>query len=347
VWPFSGEMEVLLSRVGCSRRREPDSSWEWRLHCGKWLFKPSHWRTLYRHLASDQPHSRLMHAARILTRSHPLLLARQPGSLDWDMALLRDSLIGKASFFDLSHGKKTVCWLGQNSFAREINSERWFRDHGVSTLAISIKDADNWVAEQDIVGTAFLECSPSVAPIDDQLLLYLEHASVLVDVHEYTEGALRNLDGLEGLFDWRMLDIVVGGLKRLMPQGYSGLPTAMVHGDFAARNIVRDSTGTAYIIDFDRAFEAASYYDFVYAWLDGSYTRQNVEVAVDRIDRRLGLDRPRGMSVACAMGAFIIDNIRYLKALRTGDLPMNKVHDPFTVRLIQTATEEFRRELQK
>ena len=170
-------------------------------------------------------------------------------------------------------------------------------------------DESSLTATQRLVGPVF-EHRDSLAPIDDQLLGYVLKTARLAQVANYIDQAAR-MAGTSGL-EADALRGVAKRLDRLAPHAQACFPMSIVHGDLSHHNIVRNADGDAFLIDFDRSFEASAYYDFIRLGLRGGFEGSSRYVIAINEHLMPQARFSHDEALRYALAFFVLDNILYL-----------------------------------
>ena len=237
------------------------------------------------------------------------------GCLRWRWARVRDKEHKKISFFDPVGNRKRTYWADRRDFDRQLSIQRHFASHGVSTVPLEVCDEAKLLAEQPLVGTMFRHAE-SLSPIDSQLLGYVLRTARLCRATEYV-ARVAQVTGSSGL-ETDAFGLARERLARLAPLDAIQVPMTIVHGDLSRQNIIRNEDGDAFLIDFDRSFEASAYYDFVSAGLSpngfGPEQLEKSRECVVAINQRLMPESvvSRNDALEYALALFVLDNIVYL-----------------------------------
>ena len=319
---WSEEVYTLLERAGEHRTRTPTSHAAWFLcfQNRKWLLRPSHagrylWATI-----RDGGARNWLRTVRWLLGIRLIRLYSE-GCLRWRWAKVRDKEQKKISFFDPVGNRKRVYWADKRDFDRELSIQQHFATHGVSTVPFETCDQPRLLAEQPLIGTMFRHAA-SLSPIDAQLLDYVVNTASVHRVAEYV-ARVALMAGSRGP-EAEAFGLATARLRRLAPLEALQFPMALMHGDLSRQNIVWNEDGDAFLIDFDRSFEASAYYDFVYAGLSPNgfgpeqlETSRNYVVAInERLMPETVVSRDDALEFALAL--FVVDNIVYLNQQHVG-----------------------------
>ena len=191
----------------------------------------------------------------------------------------------------------------------------------MSTVPFETCDRTRLVAKQPLIGTMFRHAA-SLSPIDAQLLDYVVSTASLHRAGEYV-ARVAQMAGSRGP-EAEAFGLATGRLRRLAPLEAMQFPMAIMHGDLSRQNIVGNEDGDAFLIDFDRAFEASVYYDFVYAGLSpngfGPEQLEKSREYVMAINERLMPETvvARDDALEYALALFVLDNIVYLNQQYVG-----------------------------
>jgi hypothetical protein len=319
---YSEEIYTLLARAGEHRTRTPSSRASWLLcfQNRKWLLRPSHAAPCLAAHISDGGGRHWMRNARWLLGIRPIRLHSE-GAVRWTWARVRDKEQKKISFFDPVAGRKFSYWADRRDFDRELSVQRHFASHGVSTVPFEACDESKLLAVQPLVGAMFRHAD-SLSPIDSQLLGYVVKTARLHRVAEYV-ARVAQVVGLSPL-EADAFGLARERLRRLAPLDTMQVPMTVVHGDLSRQNIVRNGDGDAFLIDFDRSFEASAYYDFVSAGLSpNGFGPEKLDTSreyVDAINRRLMPETviSRDDALQYALALFVLDSIVYLNQQSSG-----------------------------
>jgi len=317
---YSEEIYSLLARAGEFRARTHGSRVSW-LVCfqnRKWLLRPSHaGHCLWAYLKDGGVRNWMRKVGWLL--GIRLIRLHSDGRLPWRWARIRDKEHKKISFFDPVGHRKLTYWADRWDFERELSIQRHFASHGVKTVPLQPCDQSELGAEQPLVGPMFRHAD-SLAPIDAQLLDYVLNTARLHRAVEYVARVAAMVGSHDGP-EAEAFGLARARLDRLVPPDTAQFPATIVHGDLSRQNIVRGENGEAFLIDFDRAFEASAYYDFVFAGLftNGFGLGKTREYAV-AINERLMPDTPvaRDEALEYALALFVLDNIVYLNQPHVG-----------------------------
>lgn len=308
--PLPPEIETLLARMGCGQ--DPKAGMRrFFLKHKKRIAAPG--RNALCRLVPDWDHLACHDKIKVFLGLRLLRLWFAPEAFAWDLAILRDKESPKITFFSSMTGEKRITWLVSADLRQNLEADRFFREHGVSTLPLTLLDEAKGLAGQPLFPQAFSSHGNGLAPLDAQLLVCarenavpdhegthyhgVEGTAASCCLQEACTKALATLDALCG--DWRKL-----------------VPLTLAHGDLTRWNVLRASDSDAWLIDFDRSFRASVFYDFVYAWIaDGGYNRQQAQQATFRLAQALGFvsDLPPTQILEVAIALFILDNLVYLE----------------------------------
>ena len=311
---YSEEIYTLLERAGEHRTQTPNSHAAWLLcfQNRKWLLRPSHaGRYLWASIRDGGTRNWLRTVHWLL--GIRLIRLYSEGGLRWRWAKVRDKEHKKISFFDPVGNRKLVYWADKRDFDRELSIQQHFARHGVSTVPFETCDQARLLVEQPLIGTMFRHAD-TLSPIDAQLLDYVVMTARLCRAADHIArvGRLIGPSGPEA----DAFEVASRRLARLALLEAAQVPTTIVHGDLSRQNILRTGEGEAFLIDFDRSFEASAYYDFVYSGLvNASSGLKKTREYVAAINRRLMLERAVAPNDALsyALALFVLDNIVYVR----------------------------------
>ena len=319
---YSQEIYTLLERAGEHRTRTNGSCTSWLLcfQNRKWLLRPSHAGQCLWASMRDEGGRDWIRKVRWLL-GIKLIRLHSAGCLQWKWARVRDKEHKKVAFFDPVGERKLTYWADRTDFDRQLSIQQRFASHGVNTVPFEACDESKLLAEQPLVGTMFRHAE-SLSPIDSQLLGYVLRTASLCGAAEYV-ARVAQVVGSSGL-EAEAFGLARERLERLAPLDAMQVPMAVVHGDLSRQNIVRNGDGDAFLIDFDRSFEASAYYDFVSAGLSpngfGPEKLDKSREYVEAINRRLMPETviSRDDALEYALALFVLDSIVYLNQRSVG-----------------------------
>jgi hypothetical protein len=314
---YSEEVYALLERAGEHRARTGDSHPGWLLcfQNRKWLLRPSHAGQCLWASINDGGSRHWLRKVRWLLGIRLIRLHSQ-GRMRWWWARVRDKEHKKVSFFDPVGHRKRIYWADRRDFDREISVQRHFAAHGVDTVPFDTCDESRLLAEQPFIGS-ILRHADTLSPIDAQLLEYVVQTARPCTTADYVARVAR-IAGSSGP-EADAFGTASRRLARFVPQAIAQFPTTVVHGDLSRQNILRHDDGKAYLIDFDRSFEASAYYDFVFAGLfTAAFGLENARRCVAAINERLvpAIALTPDDALEYALALFVLDNIVYLSQQR-------------------------------
>jgi hypothetical protein len=307
---LSPEIATLLARLGCVEGHKAGGRRFYLKHKKRIVTLG---RGALRWLVPDWDQLSCFNKCKVFFDLRVLSLSFASGAFVWDLAILRDKESPKITLFSFKAGEKRISWLATADLHRNLEVDRFFRERGVSTLPLTLLDESQGLAGQPILPNAFSSHKNDLTPLDAQLFLCARENAVpdYIGTHYYgiegtaasfglQEACFKALITLEGRCgDWRKL-----------------VPLTIVHGDLTRWNVLRESDTGAWLIDFDRAFYASAFYDFIYAWIaDGGYDRGQARQVTVSLAQALGFasDLPAARILEVGVALFILDNLIYLK----------------------------------
>ncbi len=330
--PISPNIALLLERVGCRAASGEDAVRLLYLKIGKWLVRPDSVA-----LFLGRRGVRLSE----LVRFRPLCLRLAKGIPWYSFILPRDKEFTKLSLFSLDGQYKKVVWGNTEQFHRELSMMESFAARGFAVPKIIDKDERVPFVKQELIGKLFDNyCTPLQV---SELLLQAHLGSVgeLFNISYYSDVEICLGDLLDSVSLSERIKRLI--LASGVHSGDLSIPGTLVHGDPHAGNFFRDSDNTVYVTDFDRAFKASIFYDFVYLHLKyDMYTRPRLMEAIGRINTHFKINTSFSEPELYLklLTLFALDSCVYLQSHGLGKTTKSRSWKRFTIRTIKNALDK-------
>ena len=224
----------------------------------------------------------------------------------WNMAVYRDKESKKISFFDFNNGMKKVTWVDHDYYLREINATTRFAENGVHVLGHDNQNDSENSLTQKLIGTPGHHIR-KFHPIDEEILSYVLKTGKLKTI-QFSNSNHLPAEIVE------LADMADQQIRKNFWIHNNEAPYTLVHGDLNPQNLLHHDN-KIWLIDFDRAFDASVYYDFIYLWIN-KYDR-DTELLKNRIktinNHFYGENVvPDTVGLSLALAFFVYDNIHFI-----------------------------------
>jgi hypothetical protein len=275
---FRPEIESILVSAGFQRSNgRPAVAF---VQLGRWLVRPQTLRLFLRR--------KTLFTLRRLVFPHIVLFSRNPLTEHTAAILVREEGRPKVTFFDFRQQIKTVVWVYEEDFNREILGIEHFAKHPSSVPAVLTINASQKAITQRLVGRFMGDYATL-----DQLV------ALLIDIHGTRHDGQTSVASylLRWNDDCRTQVALAGDLHETAQPAIQFLTgvqndlgasfvTSIAHGDISTFNALAGPHGIIWLIDFDLAAPRPASFDLVYLHVtDTRFKRQPLVNSLRRLER--------------------------------------------------------------
>lgn len=306
------------------------------IQIGRWLVRK---RLVRRFMLS--PQYRVVDFLRLRRRSFDRDAV--PGNAD--LVMIRNEGRPKACIFDLKGRTKEVRLLYAFDYHQEMTAMNIFLENGIRCpKLVETNGAENRYLQRLVCDPLARQAKTSVADAGIELQRFIARCRPSVRKlgiyqKEY-QVALRRVENfmskdIHDALSRRAADCSNG----LGVSSDAGIPVIQCHGDYSSGNVVRGDDGKYYLLDLDRSFEAAAFFDVMYFGFSNDLPRNIVIKYLQSVDSAfsLGLNLNGEKLFELANYLYLLDLTRFLRLRIEGISDMEDRVCKYTIGLLEKA----------